>query len=124
MSFFKQILSAIGLGGVASGAENVQQANDLRKKVQALVESWKNKELSAELKSAAKEAGKDKLEEMAQDQASDIWDETIGAEIASKGIPNSVVEPIKEKAVLKLTGIIREKLEGALEKGAAEPSQG
>jgi hypothetical protein len=105
MSIIQRILSLFG--GAVPGGEALAQANEIREKVLEI----KKKIQEGGLKSTAVGEGKtlagDQMEGVMTEQAEGLWDEHVGTMISSKGIPASVANPIKEKAIEEFVKLLR-----------------
>lgn len=112
MSFIQKILGMFG--GSIPGGEALQQANDLREKVLALKKQIKEGGLKNTLASEGKAYAGDELEGKLTEQAEGLWDEHVGSMVTSKGIPASVVQPVKDKAITEIVGLLREQFDKAV----------
>ncbi len=77
----------------------------LASRVKKAVSSTKDKKLDTK---TAEMAG-EQLDSYLQDQANSIYDEQIQPLVSKANLPNEVVNPMKEKAIEELVGVLKEK---------------
>lgn len=111
-NFFQRLLSMFG--GAVPGGEQLQQANEVREKVASLIKSVQEGGFKQMLIDETKGMAGDQLEEFFAGKAEAIFDSQVGTPLRSKGIPDLVINPVRDKAVEQIAGKLREQYDKAV----------
>jgi len=74
--------------------------------VKGIINDGKHSNSASELKTLSG----DELETALNDQANGLWDDNITPQITQYSIPESLVAPVKEKAIAKIVAKLREQI--------------
>lgn len=98
---FNNFSNVPGVGGAIKAAYVGSLVKDL-------VQQGKNSPAKDELKNLSG----NELESALNNQANSMYDEHITPVVSQNNIPNAIHQPIKEKAIAQLVGVMREKAKG------------